>query len=397
MFLLLWLLVVGLSDALPREARNITFLNQTNPPIPTQLPRVLCQRITDHYGFPLVYAADDAVFPPLRFLQEAGIAAGVDDCGSLTVAWGGVRSRQDRSPSNITIQFLRHNSSTQTPSRVFYQKTFAFPANNFQWLRDPLGAGWQYELTLRLNEVGDDGAQRFNFRDPYFLQPGETFWVAWYCTAALAQDSHGRSNAMFWRTLEKHPHAVFQTTLLGQPNYAFVVKDGENFLGHGWKNWTPVSTEVEQSLLLGEGSTRQLAWRIWLHCEATTPAPTEAPTHPVVTRLPTAAPTTAPTEEAVNNTLAIIAEKAASSLLINIAIPAVILLGGALVAGVLYIVLQRMRKPTLININEALAEEEKRLGKRLYIPPSQQKPLGWRAVAVDWLDDKIYTDEEEES
>lgn len=378
--------------------KNISLVDQRNAAelTPDVLRNtVLCQRATDIYGFPLVYAADDAVLPPLAHFRAHGVQAGVDDCHSLSVQLWAIRTRQDRAPDNLTLQFWRHNATTRGPGALFYAKTFAAPLNNAGWRRDVVGQPWAYLLRLQLNEVGDDGVTRFNFRDPYFLGAREQFWLAFYCSVARHRDAGPRTNGMYWLTLNRHPRTVgaLQSTLFGAPNHNFVFRDAADLLELGLTNWTP-APEAQRALQLTAQTTHNLAFHAYMTCSATTDAPTRAPTEPVpMTRGPTATPSVAPSL-AESNSSAVTTAPAISALGgVALAITALGLLATA--SGLVVFWMSRQRKADIVR---RMAETTPSVA-RLRAPPTslvQQPPrcVAPRADVAALLDDRIYTDSE---
>lgn len=297
MYLLWWL---SLSLSVTRGFLiNVTVLDQTNQlerwPDLTQHLRI--QNITDIAGQPLLVVADDVVLPDTNFFQAQGVAQGLVDCQSMTVLFSGVRLKSFSNPSSVTMQLMWHDEALRTASarQVFYQKSWAWPSNDFMWQRDYHALPWPFELTLRSGELGDDGVTRFHFRDSRFLAPLRRFWVALYATMPQQQTAGQRLNALYWITQSAQHNA----TPLGEPLYGGAsnlpfqarVVDPLGILRAPaqLKNWSNASDMLAWTGPVAP--TGQMAWRLFFQCHV--PAlPTAEPT-----AVPTGAPTLAPTRE----------------------------------------------------------------------------------------------------
>jgi hypothetical protein len=264
----------------PLISKNLTIINQTNvyQRYPNLRNKILCQNMTDKAFFPTLEAADDATLPPSTFWKNGGVEGGLNNCSAMTFSWTTIRVRRDTAPYFITLSFWKSLAYNTTP---FYKKSFQWPSNNEYWVKDPQSMPWQSEITLRLNEVGDDGVTRFNFRDDaFFPPPGEVFWISFYATMRYGKSSSLQTNAMYWVLLNNDagssiPEEIFMG---GQPNSNFMYRDPVNFMRNGWVNWTD-GLVVEDAMKITT-STHNLAFSLFFTCLATPPPPPTIPTTP---------------------------------------------------------------------------------------------------------------------
>jgi hypothetical protein len=273
-----------------KTVQNITILNQTNTyqRYPDLRNKLLCQNMTDKWSTPTLEAGDDATLPPLQFWTDQGVERGLDDCSAFTFSWTTIRSKHDTTPYFITLSFWSDLSYNSTP---FYKKSFQWPTNNAHWSNDPLLVPWQSEITLQLNEVGDDRVTRFNFRDGgFFPKPGELFWISFYATMRYGKSSSLRTNSMYWVLLNADSGSTPLVEIFpgGRNNNNFVYRDLTNFMGNGWVNWTD-GARVEEAMKIS--TTRNLAFSLFFTCLVELPPPTTIPpptsTTPVSTQTET--------------------------------------------------------------------------------------------------------------
>ena len=245
---------------------SLTLLNQTQ----ASSGRVLCQRMPDRQGSPLLLAADDLVL-------SSSLWASAVSCDTLVLSFATLRQRYDRDPSNITVQLMR--SVNNTPATVFFQRTWDSPLNNINWSVYTVTPQWS-TVALRQNDWDDAGTTRFDLQNASFLPRDTVFWVAMYVTMSVKQTSTAQ-NAFFWLSLD--PVAASDS-----PNFFY--RDASNLQHWGFTNWTDGA--VAAPFLNLPAGTKQMAWWAWLQCLA------------VVTESPTAAPTLAPTNAPTNATVA---------------------------------------------------------------------------------------------
>jgi hypothetical protein len=116
---------------------------------------------------------------------------------------------------------------------------------------------------------------RFNFRDPLFLPPGEPFWISFYATMGLHQDTRLRTNSMFWVVL----NTDVNSTPIELPNNNFVFRDRENQLRVGWTDWTDGAVVENAEGMVG--AAHNLAFSLFFTClvtEVVIPVETPQPT-----------------------------------------------------------------------------------------------------------------------
>lgn len=345
---------------------NVTVLNQTNgyqthPDLGNALP---CQNLTDRWGTPLLQAADDLWIPDLAYFEARNVPRGLGDCGAMSLQLSTLRYKNDLNPYSVTLVFMRHNASAGLPSEdaPFYSKTWQWPYNNYRWQSDTLSRPWDSLFRLQLNELGDDGTTRFNFRDQAFLPPGSVVWVSFYATVPEHEDQRLMSNKMYWVTLNNETGAArVAATFAGSGGLArnndFAYRDRSNYLGQGWTRWT-TALPVEREMLVTP-TTNNMAWRVAFECLQEQPvAPTAAtPTAPSGSNASTApldiggnnstvAPTAADDETGGNGTNSTngtrLKEHTALHLMWIIALPVTLMLA---TIGVGYLVWRRRRKP----------------------------------------------------
>lgn len=270
---MLWLLLVAtvISATL---LLNVTVLDQSNvlERWPNTTQRLRVQNISDIAGQPLLVVADDALVPLLG------------DCVSLTLVFSAIRIKFMSNPRSLTVVLMRDNNSA--PGLVLYQKSLPWASNDDNWMqsRGHLGSPWPYEVTLRRNELGDDGVTRLDLA----ALGGARLWVAFYCTGAQQLSGGYYLNAMFWVAQSATANAT--PLVAGNPEFYF--RDPNNLLGDGLTQWTS-ATRAQRSPKIGQvAPTNQMAWRLFFTCAA-------APE----TREPSAAPSVAPTAAPTRETL----------------------------------------------------------------------------------------------
>jgi len=263
------LLLVTATRAQTLQNITIFIVNQTNAPTyyPNFSNKVMCQNITDSYGYPLILGADDMV-PPSR--ASWATQYGALSCHAMLLSFETVRTRQDLNPSNITVWLMRDDPGRGGPGTVFYARTLPWPTNNYRWRDDPISMPFDTELLLSQGDVADDGATVFDLASEAFLPgDGQRTWVALYVTMSLHMIQAGfRRNAFYWTILNGAAAA-------GAGGH-FFYRDVRNKEKLGFVNWTDGAIVAAPLGIVS--STYQMAWRASLQCRGTPPPPTVAPT-----------------------------------------------------------------------------------------------------------------------
>lgn len=255
---------------------SLVILNQTQ----SSSGRILCQRMPDRQGVPLLLAADDLVL-------SSSLLASAVSCDTLVFSFATLRQRYDRDPSNITVQLMR--SVNSTPGTLFFQRTWDAPLNNANWSVYTVTPAWS-TLALHQGDLDDAGLTRFDLQNASFLPRDTVFWVALYVTMPVKQTSTAQ-NAFFWLSLDPVASGA-------SPDFFY--RDVNNLQHWGFTNWTDGAVAAPY-LNLPVG-TKQMAWLAWLQCLApVTSAPTGTPTPAPVLTAPPVNETEQPTTNGTGN------------------------------------------------------------------------------------------------
>jgi hypothetical protein len=305
---------------------------------------ILCQRLLDHRGAPLLLAADDLVLP-------GALLASAVSCQTLQMTFATTRTRSDVDPSNVTVQLLY--TTAQGPGVLFFQRSWVWPSGT------PTGAV-PLQLTLREGDWDDAGLVQFQLQNASFWPRDLAIWVALYVSMPV-DPLPTAQNAFFWLTLAP---GVVST----QSNM-FYYRDASNLQRWGFVNWTNATTAAPK-LSLGAGTT-QMQWSATLQCQQReTVAPTTEPTPLVVVPPPppvnetTLAPVADGNTSSGNNSL--YAPGGTHNVAVAVAVPVALVVAIALTALLVqqlrrrrWLARQKQQRETpLVNIREKLLPPE---------------------------------------
>lgn len=311
---------------------------------------ILCQRLLDHRGAPLLLAADDLL------LSSAALNATLG-CQALQLTFATTRTRSDSDPRNVTVQLLRSDPLNRGPGALFFQRTLGWPPL-------PLGAA-PLQLALREGDWDDAGMVQFQLQNASFWPRDLAVWVALYVSMPV-DPLPTSQNAFFWLT---QAPALHNSSM-------FYYRDAWGFV-----NWTNASVAAPK-LSLSAGTT-QMQWSAALQCQTlATAAPTGQPSAP--TPPPAGNESLAPVYENVTTDVnsSLYAPGGARPVAIAVAVPVALVVALALSALLVY---QLRRRRWLVQQKQRERQQE----RTVQMVNIREKLLGPEPPTISF-DDALY-------